>query len=171
MKNNETIKIKIELNEQTKIYNEFNNNQLSDELSNFIYNQCKGISNISDIELNINHNFKMTEEEQIKLVDSIRANYGIDVKENLIKIKQEHFKELLFLILGILLLIFSNLFSYINASLMDEVISIFGCVTVWEVAYNIIFIETRIREDNKRLKKLTEIKINFNEIKKNTNEL
>ena len=54
---------------------------------------------------------------------------------------------------------------------MDEVISIFGCVTVWEVAYNIIFVETRIREDNKRLKKLTEIKINFNEIKKNTNEL
>ena len=107
----------------------------------------------------------MTEEDQIKLVDAIRANYGIDVKENLIKIKQEHFKELLFLIFGILLLIFSNLFGYINAYLIDEVISIFGCVSVWEVAYNLIFTETKIRMENKRLKKLTEIKINFNEIK------
>ena len=168
MRNKETIKIEIELNEKSKIYNEFNNNQLSDELSNYIYNQCKGISNISDIELNINHNFKMTDDEQIKLVDAIRANYGIDVKENLIRIKQEHFKELLFLMLGILLLIFSNLFNYINASLVDEVISIFGCVTIWEVAYNIIFVETKIRLQNKRFKKLTEIKINFNEIK-NTN--
>ena len=58
MKNKETIKIEIELNEQTKIYNEFNNNQLSDNLSNFIYNQCKGISNKSNIELIINHNIK-----------------------------------------------------------------------------------------------------------------
>ena len=33
----EIIKIEIELNEQSKIYNEFNNNQLSDELSNYIY--------------------------------------------------------------------------------------------------------------------------------------
>ena len=168
MRNKKTIKIEIELNEKSKIYNEFNNNQLSDELSNYIFNQCKGISNISDIELNINHNFKMTDDEQIKLVDAIRANYGIDVKENLIRIKQEHFKELLFLMLGILLLIFSNLFNYINASLVDEVISIFGCVTIWEVAYNIIFVETKIRLQNKRFKKLTEIKINFNEIK-NTN--
>ena len=168
MRNKETIKIEIELNEKSKIYNEFNSNQLSDELSNYIFNQCKGISNISDIELNINHNFKMTDDEQIKLVDAIRANYGIDVKENLIRIKQEHFKELLFLMLGILLLIFSNLFNYINASLVDEVISIFGCVTIWEVAYNIIFVETKIRLQNKRFKKLTEIKINFNEIK-NTN--
>ena len=165
MKNKKTINIEIELNEKSTIYNEFNNYQLSDELSNYIYNQCKGIANIGDIELNINHSFKMTEEDQIKLVDAIRANYGIDVKENLIKIKQEHFKELLFLIFGILLLIFSNLFGYINAYLIDEVISIFGCVTVWEVAYNIIFTETKIRVENKRLKKLTKIKINFNEIK------
>ena len=165
MKNKKTINIEIELNEKSTIYNEFNNYQLSDELSNYIYNQCKGIDNISDIKLNISHSFKMTEEDQIKLVDAIRANYGIDVKENLIKIKQEHFKELLFLIFGIFLLIFSNLYGYIKAYLIDEVISIFGCVSVWEVAYNLIFTETKIRMENKRLKKLTEIKINFNEIK------
>ena len=170
MKNKETIKIEIELNDQERIYNEFNKNQLSDNLSNFIYSQCKGISNKQNIELVINHNFKMNEEEKIKLVDAIRANYGIDVKENLLKIKQEHIKEFFFLLLGIILLVFSNLFNYIKAPLVDEVIYIFGCVSVWEVAYNIIFIETKIREDNKRLKKLTEIKINFNEIKKNTNE-
>ena len=102
--NKKNIKIEIELNETSKIYNEFNNNQLSDELSNYIYNQCKGVYNLSNIELNVNHNFKMTEEEQLKLVDAIRANYGIDVKENLIRIKQEHLKALLFLILGILLI-------------------------------------------------------------------
>jgi len=167
----ENIFIQVELNEQAKIYNEYNKNQLSDELSNFIYNQCKGIPNKSNIELIINHDFKMNEEDKIKLVDAIRANYGIDVKENLLKIKNEHIKEFFFLFLGIILIIFSNLFNYFKTPLVDQVIYIFGCVSVWEVAYNIIFIENKIREENKRLKKLTEIKISFNEIKKNTNEL
>ena len=67
------------------------------------------------------------------------------------------------------LLVLSNLFNYFKTPLVDQVIYIFGCVSVWEVAYNIIFVETKIKEKNKRLKKLTEIKINFNEIKKNTN--
>lgn len=159
------LNIEIEITENTEIYSSYNSKQLSEQLSNHIYNQCKGESSKKNMVLNINHSFKMNDDEKTKLVDAIRANYGIDIKENLLKIRYEHIKEIFFIILGVLLLIISNFFDYIHTPLIGEIISIFGCVSIWEVAYNIIFVETQIGVENRRLKKLTEAKINFNEIK------
>jgi len=158
------LNIEIILTKETKIYNEFNNNQLSDNLSNYIYNQCKGVPSGTNISLNINHNFEINEEEKNKLIDCIRENYGLDIRENLLKLKHEHQKEIVFILLGSILLLISYFFNYIHTPLIGEIISIFGCVVIWEIAYNIFFIETKIRLQNKRLKKITEAKINFNEI-------
>lgn len=171
MKNKNNIKINIILSSDTDIYNQYNQELLSDDLSNYIYNQCRGKSHKKDITLNIYHDFIMKEEDKNKLRDAIRSNYGIDVKENLLKIKYEHIKEYFLFLLGIILLLFSNFFNYINISIIGEIISIFSCVVIWEVAYNLIFIDTQIRLDNKRLKKLTESKIIFIENQKNTNEI
>ena len=164
MKEKKQLQIEILLTEETQIYNTFNYNQLSEELSNYIYNQCKGTPSNADLILNINHNFEISDEEKTKLVDSIRENYGLDIKENLLKLKYEHIIEIFFIILGALLLITSNLFDCFQP-IIGEVISIFGCVSIWEMAHNIFFVETKIRMQNKRLRKLTEAKINFNKIK------
>lgn len=163
MKNKKRIEIEITLNENTQIYNTFNNKQLSDKLSNYIYYQCKGAPTKSNINININHNFKMSDEEKIKIIDAIRSNYGIDIKENILTIKHEHIKELILLLLGSILLILSNILVNKNA-LLGEIISIFGCVIIWEIAYNIVFIETTTRIQNQRLERLKKAKIVFKEI-------
>lgn len=164
MEKKKKLEIEISLSENSQIYNEFNDNQLSDELSNYIYNQCKGKPVRKNIVLNINHKFKMNEEDKIKLINSIRENYGIDIKENLLKLGFEHVKEIILIVLGSLLLLISNFFNYVDSPIISEIISIFGCVIIWETAHNIFFLETEIRLANKRLKKLTNAKINFNEI-------
>ena len=58
-----TKEIKIMINKESKIYNEFNNSQLSNKLSNYILEQSRGVSLSDNIILNIYPNFQMTEEE------------------------------------------------------------------------------------------------------------
>ena len=50
MQNKKRLEINIFIKNNTKIYNQYNENQLSDELSNYIYNQCKG----TKVKTNIN---------------------------------------------------------------------------------------------------------------------
>lgn len=166
IQNKKRLEINIFIKNITKIYNQYNENQLSDELSNYIYNQCKGKQAIKNINLNINHDFDINNEDKIKLINTIRENYGIDIKENLLKMKHERIKETILFFIGVLLIVFSKLFNYINGEIMGEIISIFGWVAVWEIAYNLIFAKTKIIIENKRLKKLTEAKIIFNKIEK-----
>lgn len=59
-----TKEIKIMINKESKIYNEFNNSQLSNKLSNYILEQSRGVSLSDNIILNIYPNFQMTEEEK-----------------------------------------------------------------------------------------------------------
>ena len=104
--------------------------------------------------------------EKNQIIDLLRENYGIDIKENLIKLRFEHAKELLMLTIGTFLIFISIIFNSFISNIIGEIISIFGCVIIWEIAYNIFFVETHIRMENKRLKNLTEAKINFNYITK-----
>lgn len=157
------LEIDITISKDCKIYNQYNEKQICDELSEYIYSQCKG-KPIKNITLNINHKFQMLNNEKLKLIDAIRENYGIDIKENLLKLRFEHIKEILLIIIGAILLLISNFFNYVDSPIISEIISIFGCVIIWETAYNVFFLETEIRIAIKRLKKLTNAKINFNEI-------
>lgn len=161
MKQKKRINIDITLNKNTKIYNDFNNNQLSDELSNYIYNQCKGTSTKTNIDITIYHDFKIENEEKTKIIDSIRANYGIDIKENLLNTKYEHIKEVFSLFIGIILIIISNILISYKSEILGEIISIFGCVILWEIAYNIFFVEISKRLENQRLERLKRAKILF----------
>ena len=87
--NKKRLEIDITINEETNIFNEFNNEQLSEELSNYIYSNCKGNSIEKNITINIIHKHKLDEEEKQKIIDAIRSNFGIDIRENNIRLKYE----------------------------------------------------------------------------------
>ena len=163
--NKEKININITLNKDTQIFNPYNNTQLSDELSNYIYNSCKGSSNNKKIKINILHNHEIKEEEKIKIIDAIRSNFELDIKENILHIKYELSLEIILIIIGTILLITSKVFHNLNTIIIDEVISIFGWVMIWEAAYHFVFVDIKEMIENKRLKKLTEAKIYFKQIK------
>ncbi len=157
----EKLNINITLERNTQIFNSYNNEQLSDELSNYIYNSCKGTPTKKNIRINIIHNYEMNDDEKKEIIDAIRSNFGIDIQENILQIQYELSLEILLIFLGTILLVTSKVFHNLNTIVIDEVISIFGWVMIWEAAYHFIFIDIKKFIENKRLKKLTEAKINF----------
>lgn len=161
MKEKKRLEIDITINKETKIFDDYNNKQLCNELSNYIYNQCKGSSTRTNININIYHDYEIENNEKTKIIDGIRSNYGIDIKENLLTIKYEHIKEMISLLLGIILIVISNILVDIKYPVLAEIVSIFGCVIIWEIAYNIFFIETSTRIENHRLERLKKSKITF----------
>ena len=163
--NKEKININITLNKDTQIFNPYNNTQLSDELSNYIYNSCKGSSSKKNIKINIYYNHEIKDKKKTKIIDAIRSNFGIDIKENILHIKYELSLELILILIGTILLITSKVFHNLNTIVIDEVISIFGWVMIWEAAYHFLFVDIKEMIENKRLKKLTKAKINFKQTK------
>lgn len=157
----EKLNIDITLEKNTQIFNPFNKEQLSNELSNYIYNCCKGTTIKKNIKINIIHNYEINEKEKQEIIDAIRSNFGIDIQENILQIQYEITIELLLIIIGTFLLIASKGFHILNTLIIDEVISIFGWVMIWEAAYHFLFVDIKKMIENKRLKKLTEAKINF----------
>lgn len=159
--NTDEIIIDITINDLEDITNRFNSKKLSDELSNYIYNECKGNSLKENIKINIHTTKDFTNEEKGKIVDMIRSNYGIDIKENMLYIKYTNIKGIILFIVGIFLICIYNFLNNFELSWIPETLLIISWVVVWEAVYNFIFLETQKRIEIKRLKKLTNCKIDF----------
>ena len=164
MKEKKRLEINIEINEDSKIYNEYNSTQLSDELNNYIYNQCKGTKVKTNINININHCNKLNDDEKEKIIDAIRSSYGLQIKENLLNLKDEHIKQLILILIGMIIIIISHLLLSYKLDLIADLTSILGYVLLWEIAYNIVFVETIKRNELRRLERLKKAKISFFEI-------
>jgi len=161
MKEKKRLEINIEINEDSKIYNEYNSTQLSDELNNYIYNQCKGTKVKTNINININHCNKLNDDEKEKIIDAIRSSYGLQIKENLLNLKDEHTKQLILILIGMIIIIISHLLLSYKLDLIADLTSILGYVLLWEIAYNIVFVETIKRNELRRLERLKKAKISF----------
>lgn len=157
----ETKYIDITLDNYFDSVSKFNKNTLNEELSNYIFKECIGINLKNKIILRIKPQFNITKEQKESLVDMIRSNYGIDISENLIHIKHENIKKLLLIIIGIVFVLLSEIFSLKNIIIINEVFLIVGWVAIWEAIYSIIFVDLKRKLDIKRLKKLTTCKIEF----------
>ena len=158
-----TKEIKIMINKESKIYNEFNNSQLSNKLSNYILEQSRGVSLSDNIILNIYPNFQMTEEEKEKLVDEIRENYGLDVKENLLKLKHNILIQMWMLTIGLILTLISH---YINNDLyyiLNQFFYIFGWLMIYESISSLVFFNIKTIYQNKKYKAIIKAKIIFTE--------
>lgn len=160
---NKIKQIKIMITKDSPLYNQFNNSQLSDELSTYILEQYRGIPFKTDVVLNICPNYKMTKVDKKKLVNEIRENYGLDIRENLLMLQFQRLKELLILFIGLLLISISHLLVADYYYNLQQFLSIFGWVLVYECFSCFSFVNTKLRYQNKRYVKLIKSKIIFTE--------
>ena len=158
-----TKKINIMITKDSPIFKPFNDSQLSDELSIYILEQFRGVPFKTDVILNICPNYKMTDAEKRKLVNEIRENYGLDIKENLLRLKLSRIKELLILFIGLILIAIAHLIVSETYYLLQQFLSIFGWVLVYECCSNFSFHNTKLIYQNKRYVKLITSKIIFTE--------
>lgn len=148
----ETIKIKLE--NLVDATNKYNQELLSEELNNYITQNCH-IHPKERIEIKINGLTKKEDQEKIKKL--IHYHYQNKVKQ-LNKIdKYDDYFRLILLLLGIILIIISEQFT----SLLSELFLIAGWVVVWEMVYDILFTGMKRKRDLKLMKKLAICEITF----------
>ena len=160
---NNTTKIEVMLNKKEDMVNKFNNNILADDLAKYIYDECTGMPLNRKVTIKINSTEKLTDDEKNKLVDMIRENFGLDVKENMMYIKYDNIKDLFLFLIGVLLIVIANLITNTNFLWLHEVILIISWLAIWESSYNFVFEDTKRRIKIKRLRKLSTCKIVFDD--------
>ncbi len=158
--NNETI-IEISFDEKDDYINQFNENKLSNYLSNYILDECKGKSLANRITLNVKVNFKMSSKEKEEFKKMIHENYKSDLSEYMLILKYSNLKKMIVFFAGIILIYLHYFKDISNNKVISEVILVIGWVAIWEAAYTWLFENSKNRVKIKRLKQLTKCKINF----------
>ena len=144
--------------------NKYNSNTLSNKLSNYIYEECKGKPINNEVIIIIKPTYKIKEEEKHDIINKIHNNYKMDLDENLLILKYSTIKKMTIFLLGILCLYISY-FLKINF-VLSETILIIGWVAIWEAAYAWLFESDKNKIKIKRLKKLSTCDIKFEEFSK-----
>lgn len=152
--------IEITLKHREDYINKFNKKRISKELNDYIIEECRGIDLKNNIELHINTNFEMNEEEKNNLVDMIRENYGLDIRDIEELLKKLYIVNVIMIFLGILLLVIW--FVILSIPILSEFVLIVGWLLIWEGLNNIMYQSVKNMIKIKRRKKLTSCKIIFN---------
>lgn len=152
--------ILVTLNDKNSYKNPFNDNKLSQDLSDYILDECKGLTYNNELELHIKANFHFSQEEKIKLINIIRSNYGLYIRENIIYMDHLIRKNIFLFLGGCLFILLSFALEQVS-SVISEIILIIGWVGIWEVVYSAFFSDYKKRMEIKRLKQLTNSKIVF----------
>ena len=154
-------KIIINLNQNDDACNKFNNNILSKELGNYIYEQYTGFKNDGDIKLIISSDEEMDNNFKNKLRKMI-IEY---ISSNIIELNKIHkkviIKSILLSIIGICLIFIAHFFNIYNEYIVSEVLMIAGWVSIWEVFDNLVFKESKWRSRYNGYKKLSKCEIEF----------
>ena len=96
--------------------------------------------------------------EKQDMIDIIRRNFGIQVKDLLYTYEKEQDKKAILLVVGIALII---LYYTGFASILKDVILMFGWLAICSSVYGLIFSSTEIYVKIKRLKNLSKARIYF----------
>ena len=158
--NKETI-IAISFDEKDDYINQFNNNKLSNSLSNYILEECRGKSLANRITLNVKTNFKISVQEKEEFIKMVHENYKTDLEEYTLVLKHSNLKKILIFFIGIVLIYLAYFNDIVSNKVISEVILVIGWVAIWEAAYTWLFESNENRIKIKRLRQLAKCRINF----------
>lgn len=156
------VDINVKLSNYEVLVNNFNEEELNEELGDYIYKKAllsKIVKN-KFFRINIKSEFKIDQKEQI--IDMIRSYFGNKVKEEIIFLKHSYMKNLILFIVGIVLLVLAYYIETFTDFLLPEIFVILGWLGIWEMAYGFLFSNSKSRLKIRLLKKLTKCKISIN---------
>lgn len=151
--------ILVNLNKKRDFYNKFSNVKINEKLSEYIYNESLEGDYKNKVIINISCREKITDEEKQNMIDIIRRNYGIQVKDLLFTYEREQDKKAILLVVGIALII-----AYYTGfvSILKDVVLMFGWLAICSSVYGLVFSSTRSYVKIKRLKNLSKARVYFN---------
>ena len=156
------VDVNIKLSNYDDLVNKFNEEELNNELGDYIYEKIiiSKINKDKFFRINIETEFEIDKKE--KMIDMIRSYYGNKVKEELIFLKHSYIKDLILCIAGILLLVFAYYIETFTQFVLPEIFVILGWLGIGEMGYGVLFADGKSRLKIRLLKKLTRCKIIIN---------
>ncbi len=151
--------ILVNLNKKRDFYNKFSNVKINEKLSEYIYNESLEGDYKNKVIINISCREKITDEEKQNMIDIIRRNYGIQVKDLLYTYEREQDKKAILLVVGIALII---VYYTGFVSILKDVVLMFGWLAICSSVYGLVFSSTRSYVKIKRLKNLSKARVYFN---------
>ena len=156
----ETI-VEISFDEKDDYISQFNNTKLSNKLSNYIFDECRGKSLSNRITLNVKTSFKINAKEKEEFIKMVHENYATDLKEYTLILRRSNLKKWIIFFIGIVLIYIAYFRGISDNEVISEVILIIAWVAIWEAAYTWLFETDKNRIKAKRLKQLAKCRINF----------
>ena len=150
--------IHVNLNKKNDFYNKFNKQKINKQLSEYIYNESMEGKPKDKIEIHIDCKVILSDDEKHDMMDIIRRNYGIMVRDLLYSYEKEQDKKAILLIVGIALII---LYYSGFVSILREIILMSGWVSICGSIYSLIFSSTQSYIKINRLKNLSKARIFF----------
>ena len=150
--------VKVYISDYSSLFNQFDKNDITDELATYIENRCSRLKNKEMVIKFISSN-TISEGDKDKLVDAMRSHFGLEIKYNLIESKRRNLTNLVLMLVGLLILIFKNILPLLNT--LFDILDIFACFIIWESAYNLLFTDNESDVKIARAKKISNAKIEF----------
>lgn len=152
----------IKVSDIDTLFNYFDEDDISDELANYIENRCSRVLKKEMIIKIITDN-KLDDDQKDKIVNAIRTHYGLETKYTMIDNHRTNLVNLILLCIGVLIIIVESIIQVFDTLL--NIIDIIGCFIIWESAYNLLFTDSEMDRKIDRAKKIINSKIIF-EVKK-----
>lgn len=157
----ETNIIEVDIKSKDIAFNIFNENQISDEMGNYIFKNSKKSSINSKLIINIDNKVEFNKEEQERIIDAIREHFGLMIRDKMHYARFNNIKKLILIFIGVFLMLLYDSTRTSLGFLIPEVMSVAGCVAIWEVVHIILFEDTKNRFEIKKIKQLTKCEIHF----------
>lgn len=149
--------IEVYLQDKNDFINKFNKKELNSELGEYIFNRSLVVKDNKkeSIIIKLETDFKITKQDKDNMIDQIRSYYGHQIKGELVYLKSSYIKNSILLIIGVILITISYILQSFSGFLLPEIFLIAGWVSIWEMAYSLLFSNNKHRLRIKMLKKLT----------------
>lgn len=155
------LEVIIDLKKKGDFVSRYNNNTLDSKLKEYIINELVGYSTESKVTITINSAFELTEEEKEHYVKILKEEFKEDLDEEKYLVKKNKIKEIYSAVVGTLFILASYFMNLDILGVLKEIILIVGWVLIWEVAYSIIFTNGKRKISLRRLKQISNCKIEF----------
>ena len=154
-------KIRVILEEEAELFNKFDNDELSKELGEYIFQEYENVKESDSVVIEFYTSFKLDEAKEEDIIKLIRQYFKKQIEESNSYNKFDNIKKIISFFVGMLIIFISDLCYYRSSHFVGEILSIVGSVAIWEVFDGIITTIFNNKINKAKLNKLIKSKIMF----------
>lgn len=154
--------VKIYVTDIEDLFNQFDSNDISDELATYIENRCSRVKN-TKMNIKVISKNELDDKTKDRLVDAIRSHFGLEVKYSLLDTKKRRILNIICFSIGVFIFLFKNVLTITTT--ISEIIDILGCFLIWEGTFSFLFMDNEMNRKIDRAKKISSCQIVFEDEK------